>query len=348
VLFIRHHAFGDVLLTTPFFKMLYKQNPAIRIDLYSKWGEVYSPSAGFGKWISMDRIPIANVLKNDYSNIYWFNYEFDRSLHILDGYAFSTGLSLKDKTLSWTVLPDELTRAKILLKDVKRPLVGFLPVCGNIIKNLSSEKMQQIIDAVRKRLGMTVAVFADRPLKVCGCLNFSNRFASIRDLAAVISLCDVWLTIDTGPFHLAQALGVPTVGLFGCTFPELLATHPSQLQAVYVKSLPCLGCYHRVPRGNKTAPLCAQGDHACMRMLSESDVVQAIVQSLEHREDVSLKHRIEMYEAYRSSYLAQSNKEKHDVITMYQKDIHRCNLEINLIRRMCISIKEYITLLSTA
>lgn len=41
------------------------------------------------------------------------------------------------------------------------------------------------------------------------------RGFSIREMAAVMSLCDVLITVDTGPLHLGAALDLPIVALFG-------------------------------------------------------------------------------------------------------------------------------------
>jgi heptosyltransferase I len=40
------------------------------------------------------------------------------------------------------------------------------------------------------------------------------------DLAAVIARCSLFVAGDTGPLHLADALGIPTVALFGSTEPR--------------------------------------------------------------------------------------------------------------------------------
>ena len=37
----------------------------------------------------------------------------------------------------------------------------------------------------------------------------------MRVLAAIISHCDLYVSNDAGPMHIAAALGVPTIGLFG-------------------------------------------------------------------------------------------------------------------------------------
>ena len=45
------------------------------------------------------------------------------------------------------------------------------------------------------------------------CHDFSGKH-SLRELAAVLHRCDVLLSPDTGPMHVADAVGTPTVGLF--------------------------------------------------------------------------------------------------------------------------------------
>ena len=53
----------------------------------------------------------------------------------------------------------------------------------------------------------------------------TNRYAlagqlGLKDLAAVISQCDLLVSNDSGPMHLGPALGVPTLGLFSLSSPR--------------------------------------------------------------------------------------------------------------------------------
>jgi heptosyltransferase-2 len=50
--------------------------------------------------------------------------------------------------------------------------------------------------------------------------NFSGQ-TSLRELMALLKLCGVLLTNDSGPMHVAAALGTPVVVPFGSTSPEL-------------------------------------------------------------------------------------------------------------------------------
>jgi ADP-heptose:LPS heptosyltransferase len=51
------------------------------------------------------------------------------------------------------------------------------------------------------------------------CLNLAGRL-SLPETAAVLKKCDVVISGDTGPAHIAIAVGTPVIGLYGPTFPE--------------------------------------------------------------------------------------------------------------------------------
>ena len=52
-------------------------------------------------------------------------------------------------------------------------------------------------------------------------INLAGIF-SIREAAALIGRLSILVTPDTGPLHIAIALNIPTVGLFGVSLPELV------------------------------------------------------------------------------------------------------------------------------
>jgi heptosyltransferase-2 len=84
---------------------------------------------------------------------------------------------------------------------------------------------------------------------------------SLRQLAAVISLADLFVTNDSGPMHLANALGTPVLALFGPTDPE--STAPFQEPSAFLhKAPPCWPCAYR------DCPF----DHRCMESISPEEV----------------------------------------------------------------------------
>jgi heptosyltransferase II len=92
---------------------------------------------------------------------------------------------------------------------------------------------------------------------------------SLRELASLISVCDVLLTNDSGPMHIAGALSTPVVALFGSTSSTM--TGPFGNAKVIQKSVACSPCYRRV------CPI----DFRCMKQIEVDEVVHAIEGALD-------------------------------------------------------------------
>ncbi len=95
---------------------------------------------------------------------------------------------------------------------------------------------------------------------------------SLRQLMALLKLCRVVLTNDTGPMHVAAALGTPVVVPFGSTSPEL--TGPGlpgdPRHELLASTAPCAPCFRRV------CPI----DFRCMTGISPERVTEAVLRVL--------------------------------------------------------------------
>lgn len=98
-------------------------------------------------------------------------------------------------------------------------------------------------------------------------INFAGR-TTIRELMALIQACDVMLTNDSGPMHIAAALKTPLVALFGSTSD--IKTGPYGGGTVIHKHVECSPCYKRV------CPI----DFRCMKQIEVDEVYQAILRQL--------------------------------------------------------------------
>jgi heptosyltransferase-1 len=72
------------------------------------------------------------------------------------------------------------------------------------------------------------------------CLNLCGQ-TSLREMVEWLRLCSMMITNDTGPMHVAAALGKPLVALFGPTEPHRTGPY-QQLQNVLRIDLPCAPC----------------------------------------------------------------------------------------------------------
>jgi heptosyltransferase-2 len=99
--------------------------------------------------------------------------------------------------------------------------------------------------------------------------NLAGR-TSLRELMAAIACCRTLLTNDTGPMHVAAALGIPVVAPFGSTAPELTGPLPgSGPHALLTGESACAPCFLR------SCPI----DFRCMTAIP----VQAVAAALDSR-----------------------------------------------------------------
>jgi heptosyltransferase-2 len=93
---------------------------------------------------------------------------------------------------------------------------------------------------------------------------------SLPELAGITHEADLFITNDSGPLHIANALNTPVVALFGPTDPR----HTGPFHApscVIQKQVPCWPCWYR------ECPF----DHRCMMKISTEEVYQACQKFLE-------------------------------------------------------------------
>ncbi|HTA95226.1 MAG TPA: glycosyltransferase family 9 protein, partial [Verrucomicrobiae bacterium] len=84
-----------------------------------------------------------------------------------------------------------------------------------------------------------------------------------------LKLCRALLTNDTGPMHVAAALQIPVVVIFGSTSPELTGPIFSSNSKILKSDAPCSPCFLR------ECPI----DFRCMNGISVEQVVEAVVES---------------------------------------------------------------------
>ena len=91
---------------------------------------------------------------------------------------------------------------------------------------------------------------------------------TLSELAAMIRRSTISVTNDSGPMHLAVALGRPVVSIFGPTDPLWIGPY-GRADAVLQAKLSCSPCYLR------QLSRCPN-DHACMKEVSASAVIERV------------------------------------------------------------------------
>ncbi|MFI5266486.1 MAG: lipopolysaccharide heptosyltransferase II [Chloroflexota bacterium] len=100
---------------------------------------------------------------------------------------------------------------------------------------------------------------------------------TIPQLGALLKRADLFLSSDSGPAHMAAALGTPQVTVVGPTDPAVYG--PVNPKAVVVRrDLPCSPCYDA-----RATAECRFGHVNCMRQLEPDEVYQACMRLLQKR-----------------------------------------------------------------
>jgi len=135
---------------------------------------------------------------------------------------------------------------------------NFAELADRLIDELSATvllsgapKERQIIESIKRCMRRAV-------------LDLSNKGLTLGSLKEIVRRCDLMVTNDTGPRHIAAALDVPVVTIFGPTYPEWTEIYFEKERKVAVKVF-CGPCQKKV------CPL----DHRCMTRVTPGMVFDA-------------------------------------------------------------------------
>ncbi len=106
--------------------------------------------------------------------------------------------------------------------------------------------------------------------KIDGAVLYSGEL-SIKQSMALFSLCDLFISGDSGPLHIASGLGVKTVGIFGSTNPENVKPYGENGYSIGALSK-CKFCWQKkcskLKEGEKYTP--------CMKSIKPAHVLNLI------------------------------------------------------------------------
>jgi lipopolysaccharide heptosyltransferase I len=192
--------------------------------------------------------------------------------------ARQLGLPVDPIEFPLAVTDDERDRARALLIgqgcDTPESFTAVLPGARWPTKQWPPERFSAAIDALQAQGACCVLLGApdERPLgdRIAAACETTPvnliGLTSLRELVGLLSLADRVLCCDSGPMHIAAALGRPMTALFGPTDPK--RTGPFGAPAGVVRrELPCSPCRRRV---------CPLGHHACMAELSVATVLRSV------------------------------------------------------------------------
>ena len=179
--------------------------------------------------------------------------------------------------------PDEDARARAALAVARRPLVGVILGSSWPSRIYFPESVAAVIRELTRPAGGSPPLFpvligapeeaaiADavmRDLDGLEALNLVGR-TRLRDLIGIFGECAVAFGPDSGPMHIAAAVGCPVVSLWGATAPQRSAPWGYAELALHGE-IPCHPCYLRdCPIGRE-----------CMRRIAPAEVAAMVRRAL--------------------------------------------------------------------
>lgn len=205
-------------------------------------------------------------------------------------------------TLEQPVLPDDAAaEAKVerLLAEAGagsgQRLVAIHPGAFNMAaKRWFASRWAVVADRIQSELGRRVVLAgsaSELPLAEAVQREMRTRpvmlagRTSIPELIALLKRCELFMGGDSGPLHLASALGVPSVSIYGPTDPA--NSGPLGPKARVLRgSAGCIPCYDL-----KRPATCWRGDLLCMAQVSSGLVFEAAREMLgaNHLEEPKLQ-----------------------------------------------------------
>jgi ADP-heptose:LPS heptosyltransferase len=161
------------------------------------------------------------------TSVHHLNRQFN-SLNLVDVFRCSADVDLHPNRLQVTVEPGAKEYAEGLLREASftntGPLIAVQAGASQAKRQWSPKKFVEMVKILDKRHKARIVLTGSPKelnivspiLEGCASPNVVSVVGktSIPQLVAVLSLCDVLVTGDTGPMHIAVAAGTPVVSMF--------------------------------------------------------------------------------------------------------------------------------------
>jgi heptosyltransferase-2 len=180
--------------------------------------------------------------------------------------------------------------AHAILARARRPCIVVHVAGGRPVKQWDPERFAAVARTLIDARGATVvltgapgdrAIVDDVKSRLPGeSIVDASTATSLLTVAAVLERCDLMITGDTGPMHLAAAVGTAIVAVFGPSDPRRYAPRGPRDRIVRI-DLPCAPCNRiRLPPTR-----CTGRTPDCLALLTPDRVVDAALAILDDRRD---------------------------------------------------------------
>ena len=258
--------------TFKLYRQLRRQKYGLIVELRSDWRTVWFAFLRLTpKRLSRAALQVANKLGfAQFSG----THETTRNLDVLR----QAGIPTSVETAIFSVTTEDKKWASDFLAtyqiDGQHPLIAIHPGSPIALKRWLPERYAELADwliAQKRAQILFVGVKDEIPItteiqaRMRGeSINIAGK-TTLTQLASILHTCNVFIGNDSGPMHLAAAVGTQTVGLYGPGDPTRFGPAGAKCQTIQRKSdCPCLGT------------VCRYGKSGCMSEIQVTDVIQVL------------------------------------------------------------------------
>ena len=184
----------------------------------------------------------------------------------------------KDKTPKIYLTEDEKDWAKNWITEKRiedKPLIGIHPGAYYESQRWPAERFVELTGQLCKMETLELFLFGgpkDEILVNEICLKINNEVPmyianDLRKFAALLSHCSMLICNNSGPLHMAVALGISTISFMGPTIKERWIPTGNSHTVLRLDNLPCIGC---------NLGSCKIKTHDCMRLITAEIVMDVI------------------------------------------------------------------------
>jgi len=242
---------GDVLWIEPVIRALADRHDKVRV--HTRYNELFLnyplPNVSFFSGLSFFQKILIRIDKALGTRLFSIDldgsYEASPHRHFLEAYQASAGL------------PPTREYPRLYLSEKERCMDPGItgPFVLLHLESLTDKNYRKAYGinwaAVADRLsrdGYTVLQLGKDPVPIKGVI---HRPTSLREMMALLAKASLFIGLDSGPSHLAAALGVPSILLFGAVNPAY-RHFPELLKGIILQEpCPYAGCFHEAPNPEK-------------------------------------------------------------------------------------------------
>ena len=283
---------------------LFQNNPHVYETLvYEKHGEHRQAASFLRLWAEIRKRRFDLVLNFQRSNLkIWLlttaafpcrvlvYHRSDRpGLHAVENYLETIeplGISIATPGLDLELFPGQEDRsfADTVLKVVKsgtKPLIALNPGASHAVNRWDTAQFAELGNLLADRLGAKLVLIGGKEDEDLSQAVLRGLHApalvltgktSLLQLGAVLEQCDILVTGDTGPMHVATALGTRVAALFGAADPGRTGPLGQGHRVIQAPGVACVPCRSRTCRN----PVHLE----CMRKIAPGSVYEAIAEML--------------------------------------------------------------------